>query len=172
MTAIIFLAASSLFFRIAIKEKKGKKFFPFLLTGVMFITFLEEISYGQRIFGVETPPWETNFHNIRFFEDAPDLFVLCYFIVIPLMLKKNRFRTFFCNLGYLRPPLSFIVFVVVIMISALLVDDFLRIDEVDCAVEFLVSIFFVGIAIGEQPGQRKEEAGNLQGSNATPYLVE
>ena len=158
MTAVMFLVASLLFFRIVIKEKKRKKLFPLLLAILSLITFLEEINYGQRILGLETPSFflkinqegEMNFHNIVFIEEVPIPFILlCYFIVIPFMLKINRFRTFFCGLGYLRPPLSFIVFVIMITIFVPLVHILFDICFEEVA-ELLLSIIFIGIAIREQ----------------------
>jgi len=84
--AFFFFAASILYFvcywlslRLSkdIHHHRKRNIFYFFLAVLFFIGFGEEISWGQRIIGWETPQIleainkqkETNFHNIRFFND-------------------------------------------------------------------------------------------------------
>ena len=73
--AIFFLLASILFFTAFFKSKTNKNIF-FLLLGLLFLfAFLEEISWGQRIFNLSTPQsiketnmqGEINIHNLKIF---------------------------------------------------------------------------------------------------------
>lgn len=82
--ALFFLFSSLLFFLVYLKNKdnfnffffKSKRNIFFLLLGVLFlVAFLEEISWGQRIFDITTPKsiqevniqGELNIHNLKIF---------------------------------------------------------------------------------------------------------
>ena len=87
--AFLFFTASILYFvcywlslRLSkdIHHPRKRNIFYFFLAVLFFIGFGEEISWGQRIFNWETPQIfktinkqkETNFHNIRLFNDHRD----------------------------------------------------------------------------------------------------
>ena len=93
LTALFFLGTSLLFLITYFKDQRGNHFFGiyskknlfFLFLGILFFFgFGEEISWGQRIFDVETPEVikeiniqkEINIHNLKFFhgdnEDGSD----------------------------------------------------------------------------------------------------
>jgi hypothetical protein len=71
--AILFLLTSLMFF---ITFSRNKNFFIFLLGCFFLLCFLEEISWGQRIFNIDTPQSlenvnvqkEINIHNLNIFE--------------------------------------------------------------------------------------------------------
>jgi hypothetical protein len=100
--AIFFLFASILFF-VKFQKKESKKNFFFLFLGCLFLFgFLEEISWGQRIFNITTPQAiqeinrqnEINFHNINIFhaitEDGETKSAWA------LMLNMSRLFSMFC----------------------------------------------------------------------------
>ena len=123
--ALFFLVTSVLFFILFIKDKSGNQFYFFqtrknafflLLTFVFFIGFGEEISWGQRIFNVQTPEIlkeinvqnEINIHNISVFHGLDDdgnrksffglllnidrlfsVFWFTYFLIIPILNKVS-----------------------------------------------------------------------------------
>jgi len=87
--AFFFLVASCLFFLSYFASKEGNDFFVlqlnknifYLLLGILFFfIFGEEISWGQRIFGIETPDYlkseniqnETNLHNLKIFNSVDE----------------------------------------------------------------------------------------------------
>lgn len=109
--AISLLLASFFFF---LNFKRKKNIF-YLFFGMLFLFgFLEEISWGQRILGYETPKFfhkynlqnEVNIHNLKWFHGRDiygakksfwgklinldrlfSMFWLCYFVVIPISVK-------------------------------------------------------------------------------------
>jgi hypothetical protein len=123
--AIFFFAASVMFFltfhRIArskySRPHKGLGVWFFLLLGLMlFIAFGEEISWGQRIFGIETPEYmrtanvqeEISIHNLElFYGDCRSgdcqssalvtpirlfaLFGLVYMLILPWVVPRVEF---------------------------------------------------------------------------------
>lgn len=107
---------------------------------------LEEISYGQRIFGIETPDFllpggsqgrdsfynaqgETNIHNLVIygikinklvFGKLLAIFVMLYFLVIPVVYRYNRrFKLFsdLCGLPIIQ-NYQLVVYLVVVVLSA------------------------------------------------------
>jgi len=73
--ALFFLISSILFFITYIKSKPKKNIFFLLLGILLLVAFLEEISWGQRIFNIDTPEFiqevnmqnEINIHNLSIF---------------------------------------------------------------------------------------------------------
>jgi len=75
ITFLLFLGASLLFFKAGLcrNVSKRRRFFLFALGVVLFVVAMEEISWGQRVFGWETTDWfssgnrqrETNLHNFN-----------------------------------------------------------------------------------------------------------
>ena len=85
--AITILTGSIMFFILFFKDKSGNDFYilktkrniiVLLLAMLLFFGFGEEISWGQRIFGWQTPTWwnhmnvqgETNIHNLGLFNNV------------------------------------------------------------------------------------------------------
>ena len=112
-----------------------------LLLGLFFLVcFLEEISWGQRVFGVETPEvlvranrqGEINIHNLRWFHGHKDdgsrksflkllingdrlfsVFWLVFGVTVPLLDRySQRLRTLFSDIGMPVLPVAFSVFFV------------------------------------------------------------
>ena len=143
--ALLFLATSMSFFILALKPKyfvadRKMKNYPerkyFWLLAILFIfAFGEEISWGQRIFGFETPEYireiniqeEFNLHNLEIFhgkttegEDKTGwsaiftmhrlfyLFLFTYLLAIPLLCKWNKkFNSFISYFGVPVPDILF-----------------------------------------------------------------
>jgi hypothetical protein len=140
--AIILLLSAGLMFFLFIRSKSEEKdlFFKtdrnifFLLLGLFFfICFGEEISWGQRIFGIQTPEHlkninaqgETNIHNLWLFQSydkksvtktglqswisAPRLFALSwllYCVIIPVLnYLSARMRIFYKKINLPIVPL-------------------------------------------------------------------
>lgn len=84
--AILFLLSAILFLFLSFSKKNDKTLFTsnriyFLLFGVVFLfAFLEEISWGQRLFNLRSPEWlqkinrqeELNIHNITIFHGVTE----------------------------------------------------------------------------------------------------
>lgn len=124
--AISFLVSSILFFLVYLRSTQGNDFFVFstrrnvfflLMAAVFFIGAGEEMSWGQRQLGLETPSWmksvnrqqELNIHNISIFhgEDAEgkkktgiesllnidrlfSIFWLSYCVILPSLVRVSR----------------------------------------------------------------------------------
>lgn len=107
LSALLLIFASALSFRIAIRlGRKGPEFYMHLFLGLLFfVMFGEEISWGQRYLGLQTPEFisavnaqdEINLHNLfgYFFDHV---FILGFFlwgVAVPLL---DRFAPFFRQL--------------------------------------------------------------------------
>jgi len=140
--ALFYLFASIIFFKLYIKSKTGnnfiflktKKNLFFLFLGILcFFCFGEEISWGQRLFNIETPEQikrinyqnELNVHNLFFFHGTYEdgtikkgierwytlerlyaLFWFLYCILIPLSERSSRvISNFLKNLNLPIVPL-------------------------------------------------------------------
>ena len=123
-------AGANTFF--GIKTKRNVYFL--LLSALMFVCFAEEISWGQRIFGWQTPAWlaavnaqgETNIHNLLpfsakdstgtrkpFFELLLNMnrllaiFTLAYTILLPLIVRHSDLAGDFVRYaGVPVPPMA------------------------------------------------------------------
>lgn len=134
--AILFLLSSIVFFITYIKTEgivlsflrtKYNIFFLFAAI-IFFIGFGEEINWGQRMIGFETPAWlkainvqgEFNFHNTLSGERSPistdkpvinmlfNLFWFCYGVVIPVLNElSNTAKRFIEKLKFPVIPLYF-----------------------------------------------------------------
>ncbi len=150
--AFFFLISSCLLFSIFFKSSgSGNSFgklhtkrniFYLLLGILLFICFGEEISWGQRIIGWDTPGMleeitnkqkETNLHNLKIFYFGRFTLVtvftvlcLSYFILIPLMSKFSRWANEFFN--YIRLPIPPLWIGGLFLINNIIVQIILRID--------------------------------------------
>ena len=117
----------------------------FLLTtiggaAIFFFGAGEEISWGQRIFGVETPEWmeehnrqkEMNLHNLVIggvninklvFSKILGVFLLFYLLIIPaLYRKKEGFAKLIDRIGIPLPkPVHVVLWIAVILITEYIV---------------------------------------------------
>lgn len=142
-TAVWFLLAGLLFLFQFFRDRQGSNFYVkktkrnifFLLLGVLFIFgFGEEISWGQRIFNIQTPErlkeinlqHEINLHNLTFFQgDQPSatektfhkgmltigrlfsIFWFSYCVLVPLLAKvSTRFKKIVNTTNLPLVPLS------------------------------------------------------------------
>lgn len=107
--AACWLLCAVIFFFLYIADRSGNDFMLFktrrnifllLLAGLFFAGFGEEISWGQRIFGLQTPDplkeineqCELNIHNLAGFqvERLFSLFWFTYAFAVPLTIKISR----------------------------------------------------------------------------------
>ena len=127
--AISYCLASFLFFSLYLRStgsgneigsfRTRKNIFYLGLSLLFFVAFGEEISWGQTIFGWETPEafreinaqGETNLHNIPIFEKALSakqkfkFLLITYFLIIPLVDLFPKARKLFTKVGLPIPPL-------------------------------------------------------------------
>ncbi len=102
-----FLAALVMFFKILVNSKNEKNKTELLFNVGLIVFFIaccgEEISWGQRLFEINTPDLlkdinvqnEITLHNIgsiSIFSNAFFLLTILFFICIPLMIKNERIK--------------------------------------------------------------------------------
>lgn len=167
--AIFFLITSVIFFVSFWKCDTGNDFkfiktrknvFYLLLGIVFFIGFGEEISWGQRIFNVETPELfkeinvqnEINLHNLQILQDSPGrnkiidwiisvdslfaLFLLFYCILIPVFNKLNsNFNRFLKKINLPIVPIFIGIFFIVNYITSRIINSYVPANLRHCTVE-------------------------------------
>ncbi len=133
-SALLFLAAAFFFMMSFLRSKSKSKYWPqrrawlyILLALFFFVAFGEEISWGQRIFGLETPDFlkehnvqeEINIHNLEWIFGQSGLaslfsskriFIyacLTFLLVIPLLDKTEKFHHLISNFRIPVGPLFF-----------------------------------------------------------------
>ncbi len=135
------------------RREPAYRWFCLLLAGAAFYTVMEEISWGQRLFGFESPAFfaeknvqgETNLHNLLtgpanaplkvFVELTLAAALVAYGLIYPLLLQLDRPPTTWLNrLGVLPPPLYLWPFFVT---AALFELGWFKINEAEIA-ELLV----------------------------------
>ncbi len=137
--AIFLLAASIIFLIKFIKERKTGNAFNIInlvLSLFCLFVFLEEISYGQRIFGFTTPYYfnrnnahrEINIHNLMTFDSSSEMAVsliyLIWGIILPFVLLINKkWRAFTQERYFYIPPLYAALF----CIAGLVIEIFCRV---------------------------------------------
>lgn len=117
---LFLLASSVLFFIRFLNDKNGndfylfktnKNYFFFFLSLLFFFAFGEEISWGQRLFNIQTPEVlkrinyqdETNIHNLKIFIGLLDqgrlfnYFWITFCLIIPLLNWKSAVSAKFFN---------------------------------------------------------------------------
>lgn len=137
--AIFLLVASVLFFVRFFRERKtGNVFNIFNLILALFclFVFLEEISYGQRIFGFASPYYfdrhnahrEVNIHNLLTFDSFSETAIsgiyLIWCILLPFVFLINKkWRTFTDKRYIYIPPVTASLF----CIAGLIIEIFCRV---------------------------------------------
>ena len=163
--AFFLLAASIIFLVKFIKERKAGNAFNIinlLLSLFCFFVFLEEISYGQRIFGFTTPYYfnrhnahrEINIHNLMTFDSFSEMAIsgiyLIWTIILPFVLLINKkWRTVTQERYIYIPPLYASLF----CIAGLVIEIFCRVkypaywaNNNEIAELYLYFTFFVTIS--------------------------
>jgi hypothetical protein len=115
-----FLLAAAAFVRRASGFRRTTHVFPWFLYGVAlfcFIVAMEEISWGQRLFGYRPPAYfleynfqqELNFHNVietDYRKLALTLVIAGYGILLPLAARFGFVREWFTRLGIVAPTIA------------------------------------------------------------------
>ena len=151
-TAILYLLSSGLFFLLF---RRSRKIMLMIFGLVLLIFCLEELSYGQRIFGYDTPAFmsrinvqdEMNIHNTKFFhsEILFHLFLLVYFLFLPLM-RSRKLKNFCDRMGVLIPSRCFSPFMGVVF-PLLWIDLMLGKINIEEISELIVSLLFFFTAL-------------------------
>ncbi|MDF1740817.1 MAG: hypothetical protein P1U86_16775 [Verrucomicrobiales bacterium] len=125
MTVVALLFSAGLMIRRAWRLKGKRSAFFLFVTCFAALIFIfgagEEISWGQRIFGIETPEWleennkqqETNFHNLvigdvsmnkLIFSKILGVCLLFYLLIIPITYRfKPKFARWIDSMGVPLP---------------------------------------------------------------------
>lgn len=123
LTAVAFLLAGGMLFAAALTGRRLFPRFAYIIGGVVMVFFaIEEISWGQRIIGFETPDFlaiastqaEFNIHNrydveFIFSKEKEALFALCIAACAAFFLRKDRI------FGIPSPPILLILATLVMM---------------------------------------------------------
>jgi len=162
LTASFLLFASIKLFFLFLKIFKKYSVFNFGLLSyslVLFFGFGEEISWGQRIFGIQSPSFfsennfqgEINIHNMMvmgvdlnrwIFTYVLVLIFTFYFLITPIMYYKNKFpKTIVNRFSFLIPNYLYSsIFLITTLIINLNLAE--KVSEVwECS--FAVTIFFI-----------------------------
>ena len=162
LTASFLLFASIKLFFLFLKIYKKYSVFNFGLLSyslVLFFGFGEEISWGQRIFGIQSPSFfsennfqgEINLHNMMvmgvdlnrwIFTYVLVLIFTFYFLITPIMYYKNKFpKTIVNRFSFLIPNYLYSsIFLITTLIINLNLAE--KVSEVwECS--FAVTIFFI-----------------------------
>ncbi len=150
-------------------EKPRRNIFFLFLAAVFFFGFGEELSWGQRIFGVETPEplklindqGETNLHNLSGFqlERLFSLFWFSYAFVLPLICRFSTWlSSSLCRINLpLVPFRTGLLFPINYLISKLFEIHFIggaRNFPIE-AKEFVFAILFLHVTAGFIGKQRR-----------------
>lgn len=160
MTVLGLLAGSFTCFHRFFKLRKEKKWMfltaTFILGIFLFFAAGEEISWGQRLLGIESPEFfkqsntqgETNFHNLvlggvrinRWIFSFLLIFVLSiYIIVVPLLYKRKKWmQNFVRYFGIPLPKTYQIISFIIMFIASELMDHEKRAELVEFATAFLL----------------------------------
>jgi len=115
-----FFLAAGLFVFAAVRQRRSSHRVPWFLLGLSFFCFLvamEEISWGQRVFGYRPPVYfleqnfqqELNFHNVMdtgFRKLMLKAIILGYGLVLPLLAAVPPLRKLFDRWAVIAPPLA------------------------------------------------------------------
>ena len=115
-----FLLAAVAYVRSGAVYRQATQTFPWYLYGVAlfcFVVAMEEISWGQRLFGYRPPTYflehnfqqEFNFHNVvdtDYRKLALTLIIVGYGIVLPLAIRFNFIKSWFARVGIVAPTIA------------------------------------------------------------------
>ena len=98
-----------------------------------FVAMGEEVSWFQRLLGIETPPeiaainrqGETNLHNLDLPFSSQNLFragFIAYFLLLPLLTLAPPIRRLSAQLGYIVPHLSFLLMTWTVIVLSIALD--------------------------------------------------
>ena len=153
----LFAAVFILSLKLAFARSRFRIFF-ILLALACFFTFMEEISWGQRIFDIQTPDFfkkhnlqgETNLHNFLmgpysttniFMECLLSAGFLCYGLVYPAALAlRVRFAEWIYEKGLFAPPLYLWPYFVLSAVLEFEVFSFNEAEIAEILIPFAISI--------------------------------
>ncbi len=115
-----FILAAVAYVRSGAVFRRATQAFPWFLYGVAlfcFVVAMEEISWGQRLFGYRPPTYflehnfqqEFNFHNVvdtGFRKLALTLIIVGYGIVMPLAVRFSIIKKWFARVGIVAPTIA------------------------------------------------------------------
>lgn len=117
--ALLWLSSSicfiTIFYIFILNKKSGSAFFIFSLAILMFLAFGEEISWGQRILGVETPEFikenniqgEINLHNLEVFSTKKVDGEMKSGLLSKWLTVSRMFQVFWFSFAVIIPILSY-----------------------------------------------------------------
>ena len=152
-----------------------KNIFYLLLSFLFLLGFLEEISWGQRIFDIETPTaiaevnrqQEINIHNLKWFHGHSEnrksllrsipnrsfsIFWFVYCVCIPLAAKfSQRARTIFAKIRLPVIPLQYAFLFSFTHVASLAIDAVypMRLHSIVETKETVIAILFACVALGQ-----------------------
>ena len=143
LTVFLLMFSSALFFfrLIKLKKNKDKRFLMFLTFAalIFFFAAAEEISWGQRIFGIESSDFfikhnsqnETNIHNLVYQKIKINKLVFSlmlgsaiglYLLVLPIVYKRNlKIKHFFDSIAV---PIARNYQIIIFLFFAILINSF------------------------------------------------
>lgn len=148
---------------LALKKSTLKLCVYFFIALCAFFIAMEEISWGQRVFDIQTPESmqemnlqnETNLHNLkvgnirinRILTRVGALVILTYFFIFPwLYQRKNKFVVGLVN--YFKVPLIELKYIWIIAVYALISDLLVTHERhgelMEFYAPFLILVFFAG----------------------------
>jgi len=114
LTAILLLSGSGLWLFRFFKYRRGKsgwwKLFQLFFAGLLFFGFAEEISWGQRIIGFETPEffrennkqYEVGIHNLTYKGFSVNQWIFSFGLTIVIAVYYLLFRTLYRKVNWIR----------------------------------------------------------------------
>jgi uncharacterized membrane protein YraQ (UPF0718 family) len=171
LTVLGLLAASvvSLYRAIALYRHKPWPFFltNFVLGILLFIAAGEEISWGQRVLGIQTPEYfkehnlqaETNLHNLKINGIEVNRFVFSYLLIgvlviylgiFPILYRKSAaMKRAIDHWGIPLPQLYQVLAFLLVFITTAIIPNGKRAELLECGAALL---FFLIILFPAQPG--------------------
>lgn len=165
LTAILLLCGSMMWLFRFFNYQSGKdvwwKAFQLLFAGLLFFCFAEEISWGQRIIGFDTPAffaennkqYEVGFHNLTYkgfsvnqwiFSFGLTIVITVYYLLFNVLYKKvNWIQALTDRLGVPLPNSEETVWMVAIVILILMIQDPKKWEIFEClfVIVFLITIY-------------------------------
>ncbi len=177
LTFLFLLAPAVLAMVQAVREAGQNRLYPVITWILLALLFLfaagEEISWGQRIFGIETPDFfleknlqkETNFHNLvvggvkinkLVFSQLLTAGMVLYFIFLPLLVRNSKF--FRLTVAKFALPVPCWHHILAMIIAVVLASQYNLMKAAElrelafATVLFLVILRYVGVRGSHTPG--------------------